>query len=439
MELDAQAHVEAQVERTFERGKIIDPLTLEGRALETYALYLPKNYLTGYTWPTILFFDPQGNGKKPLELYKDLADQFGFILIGSNFSRNGKSMEEVLAHINALKSDLPGSIKADPFRIFLVGFSGGARVAVAEAMTNGDVAGVVGCGAGFPHLKDDVQLSFNYMAMVGKQDFNYSEFVVLDKQLSARNSNHILFEFEGKHAWPVANQMLEAFKWMTVYSYSQGEVIDMVLMDSLYQSDMSHLIDIENSADLRTIAQLYKKMIALYNGLANVTEQEKRLKMLIGSTAYQNEDTELEAVLAKEMKLRNTYMLHMNQKNYDWWTQDISEIRNKIAVETDLSLKNSRKRLLAYLSIASYLQAEASLKKDLLPQANKFLRILDLVDPKNPDYYYLAAQVLLKQGQNEKAVDLLKKASSYGFDNWEKLDNERVFDPIRSYLRTIRG
>jgi len=209
-------------------------------------------------------------------------------------------------------------------------------------------------------------------------------------------------------------------------------------MDSLYKSDMKKLMKMENSEDLRTVAQLYRKMISLYKGLGNVSEQEKRLNMLRGSSAYKANEAKLEAVLANEMKLRNTYILHMSQKNYEWWQQDISEIRHEIAEESDLILKNSKKRLLAYLSIASYLQAEASLKKDLLPQAKKFLLILDLVDPKNPDYYYLAAQVLLKQGKNEKAVYLIKQATSYGFDDWVKLNNERVFDPIRSYLSTMQ-
>ena len=321
LELDSTAHINAEAERIFERGKILDPLPVEGRSNESYALYLPKSYLPGYTWPTILFFDPKGKGKKPLELYSDLADQFGFILIGSNTSKNGEPLDQILEHIQALKYDLPSGIKTDPFRIFLIGFSGGARVAVSEAMTNGNVAGVVGCGAGFPQLQSDVELSFHYMAMVGRQDFNYAEFAILDKGLSTNRSKHILIEYEGKHEWPDVPNMLEAFKWMTVYSYSQGDVIDMALMDSLYKNDVKHLLKMENSENLRTVAQLYKKMISLYKGLANVEEQEKRLELLTNSSAYKLYENKLEKVLALEMKSRNTYTLQMPQQNAKWWEQ----------------------------------------------------------------------------------------------------------------------
>ena len=438
LELDPEAHIKAEGERTFERGTILDPLAIHGRAPESYALYLPKGYLTGYTWPTVLFFDPKGKGSKPLERYKDLADQFGFILIGSNFSRNGKPMEEALEHINALKHDLPAGIKIDPFRIFLIGFSGGARVAVADAIANADVAGVVGCGAGFPQLKENVELSFNYMAMVGRQDFNYAEFAVLDKELSARGSNHILIEFEGKHAWPKDKQMLEAFKWMTVYSYSQGEVIDMGLMDSLYKSDVKHLLKIENSEDLRSIVQFYKKMIFLYKGLAKVEEQEKRLEMLKISSAYKAYESELKTVLAEEMKSRSEYTRQMAQKDHQWWEKEVAKIRKEIENQSNLLVKYSRQRLLAYLSISSFMQIEAALNRGFLPQAKKLLYILNLVDPQNPDYYYLSAKLMLKQGKKEQAVELLKEAARYGFDDWETLNDERIFDPVRSYLNTIQ-
>jgi len=436
LKFNSDAHVKAELK--FEQGKILDPLSVELEPDESYALYLPEGYLTGYTWPTVLFFDPKGQGHKPLKLYKDLADDFGFILIGSNFSKNGKPMEQILKHINSLKHDLPAGIKIDPFRIFLIGFSGGARVAVAEAMVNSDVAGVVGCGAGFPQLPGGLEPSFNYMAMVGRQDFNYGEFAVLDKELSARGSNHLLIEFEGKHAWPNKKQMLEAFKWMTAYSYSQREAIDMTLMDSLYKSDAKQLLNIENSENLRSVVQFYKKMIVLYNGRAKIEIQKKRLEMLTISSAYRAHEAELKTMLSEEMKLRNKYAQQLSKKDNEWWNKEVVNIRTEIENQSNVMVKNSRQRLLAYLSIATFMHIDAALKKGLLQQAHKLLYILKLVDPQNPDYYYLSAKLALKQGKKERATELLKEAVKYGFDDWETVNGEHVFDPIRSYITTMQ-
>lgn len=439
LELDSEVASKPVLDRTFDTGKILTPLAVDGRANESYALYLPKSYRIGYTWPTILLFDPQGNGKKPLKLYKGLADEFGFILIGSNFSANGKDMDEILAHVQALKHNLSGGIKIDPFRIFTIGFSGGARVAVADAISNNDVAGVIGCGAGFPQLKSDAELSFNYLAMVGKQDFNYSEFVILDKELSSRGSKHLLLEFDGKHAWPDAVQMTEAFKWMTVYSYAQREVIDMELMDSLHSKDVQALVKLENSQELRAIAQFYKKMIAYYKGLAKVEEYENKLKLLVESAAFNRYEANLEKILSGEMASRNKYVQAMASNSNDWWSKEMAEIKKEIADESVLEVKSSKERVLAYLSLAAYLQADMALKKNFLNQVNKYLFILNLVDPKNPDYYYLSARFALRRGKNEEAVNFLKEAMKHGFDDWQKVNNERTFDPIRSYLKTVEA
>ena len=53
-------------------GQIVD-VTCEGDATQSYALYLPSTYAQAKLWPIIYFFDPGGRGRRPLELYKDLA------------------------------------------------------------------------------------------------------------------------------------------------------------------------------------------------------------------------------------------------------------------------------------------------------------------------------------------------------------------------------
>ena len=71
-------------------GQIID-VTCDGDTAQSYALYLPSTYSAARTWPIIYFFDPGGVGSRPLELYKDLAEKYGFVMAGSNNSRNFSS------------------------------------------------------------------------------------------------------------------------------------------------------------------------------------------------------------------------------------------------------------------------------------------------------------------------------------------------------------
>src|SRR5437763_13221051 len=72
---------------SFDPGKVIDHVACKTDAAQSYALYIPvegdKKAL-----PVIYFFDPHADGSLPLKKYKALADQYNFILIGSNNSKN---------------------------------------------------------------------------------------------------------------------------------------------------------------------------------------------------------------------------------------------------------------------------------------------------------------------------------------------------------------
>jgi hypothetical protein len=71
-------------------GQIGDVVCISDAA-QSYALYLPSAYGAAKRWPIIYFFDPGGRGRRPLELYKEVAETYGFILAGSNNSRNFSS------------------------------------------------------------------------------------------------------------------------------------------------------------------------------------------------------------------------------------------------------------------------------------------------------------------------------------------------------------
>jgi predicted peptidase len=55
----------------------------------SYALYLPANFTENKKYPYVLFFDAHASGTLPLEKYSALADQYDFILVASNESKNG--------------------------------------------------------------------------------------------------------------------------------------------------------------------------------------------------------------------------------------------------------------------------------------------------------------------------------------------------------------
>src|ERR1700735_1842902 len=69
-------------------GQVIDSVICKADPTQSYALYVPAKGQKE-ALPIIYFFDPHADGALPVKKYKALADAYGFILAGSNNSKNG--------------------------------------------------------------------------------------------------------------------------------------------------------------------------------------------------------------------------------------------------------------------------------------------------------------------------------------------------------------
>jgi len=73
----------------LEAGKLIERVVTAANPEQSYALYLPSNYSPDRSWPVVFAFDPGAQGKIPVDQMKDAAERYGYIVLGSNNSRNG--------------------------------------------------------------------------------------------------------------------------------------------------------------------------------------------------------------------------------------------------------------------------------------------------------------------------------------------------------------
>src|ERR1035438_578156 len=88
----------------FAPGRIIDDVKCAADPSQSYALYLPSNYSPGQSWPVIFAFSPVARGRVPLERLQEAAEKYGYILAGSNNSRNGDSQSSTAA-IRTMRSE----------------------------------------------------------------------------------------------------------------------------------------------------------------------------------------------------------------------------------------------------------------------------------------------------------------------------------------------
>ena len=147
----AQTAPQPQYGCTLPTGQVIESISCEGDPTQSYSLYLPAAYTPARKWPIIYAFDPEARGELPLTLYKDVAEKYGYILAGSNNSRNF-SLADSSRGANAMWLDTHSRLSLDPRRVYTTGFSGGARMAgfLAFRCSQCQIVGVIAHGAGYP-------------------------------------------------------------------------------------------------------------------------------------------------------------------------------------------------------------------------------------------------------------------------------------------------
>jgi|SRR5579871_684782 len=238
------------------RGQIIDSLKCLADASQSYALYLPSNYSPDRKWNVILAFDPGGRGRRPVERYQAAAEKYGYILAGSNNSRNGP-WDVSLSASQAMWADVAKRFSINPQRVYTAGHSGGSRVAMRIALDNPrKIAGVFAHSAAFPD-EPQTSLGFPVFGTAGTEDFNYLEMREFDNYVT---SAHRVVIFEGGHSWPPGDLAVAAVEWMEVQAMKSGKrPQDKQLMARVAQAEPAKWNDAANlKREQETTAQLYK-------------------------------------------------------------------------------------------------------------------------------------------------------------------------------------
>src|SRR4051812_11484954 len=194
-------------ETNVQPGKVYDHLTLSKDTSLSYALYIPKNKYAEQEL-AFIFFDPHGSGEMPVKMYKDLAEEFGIILIGNNNSSNNTEFMEIHNNFLKLLDELKMKYKFDEKNIALWGFSGGAKGAIYNAGAQNNIAYCIYGGS----VMDIKNMNCEYLGFNGKQDMNYTDLLSFAMQ-NGNNPKHFQLQFTGKHAWPDTATAKNAFNW----------------------------------------------------------------------------------------------------------------------------------------------------------------------------------------------------------------------------------
>jgi hypothetical protein len=362
-----------------------------------------------------------------LEKYKDLAEKYGYILAGSNNSKNGMSWEQNHPQIKIFMEDVRTRLNIDAKRVYTCGFSGGSRVACSIAIFDGGINCVIGMGAGLPNLSEPIHNKFDYIGFAGNEDFNMNEMIGLTSSMDKSPIRHQLIIFNGKHEWAPADVAEDAFVWIQANAMKDGLISKNDTLIRNYIQKVDAKIKYDEGAGLFEDENILScKLVNYFDGLADVSRYVK-FKDQYSNSKERKEFMELkDKIVKEEMGRQENYRNSFVLKDLAWWTSEISKLKK--AAKTNNSSETERvlmnKRLLGYLSLVAYMNANSAFESRQYELMEKFLKIYQMADPENSEHQYLFADLYAIKKDNVKALSSLKNAIKLGFNDVPRLEGD---------------
>lgn len=412
---------------SFAIGKVIDTVTCRADAGQSYAAYIPS---TGNkkAWPVIYFFDPHASGSLPLNKYKELASKYGFLLIGSNNSKNGNDWQLTEAIWQILADDTKKRFNIDPRRIYTAGFSGGAKVAGYVALNHpGLVKGVIANGAGLPDGAAAGNYDFSFTALTGEGDMNMTELVGISAAFDKTNTRHRIIVFNGKHEWAPAKTMEVALTGLQFDAMLKKQIpVNEALIKSFAANS-------KKTVERYTSASNLVKAVAECN-LANSLLQgvspgagwfANKAASLSAQPVYKQQAQAQQQLLAREEQIKAQYMQQFQQGDLDYWKKEIADLQTKAKATTPEGAMYQR--LLAYLSLGFYSFSNQLVGNHRDVGAEYYVNLYKIADPTNSEAWYFSA-ILHARANNMAAVEAdLLKAVEYGFNDKTRMRRQDDF------------
>ena len=366
-----------------------------------YTYYLPSDSLNIKS--ILIIMDPHGEPNLIMDSLQLVSNQNNIALLGLPEISNGISNHQFI--IQRDLKDFIQSKNLQNIKLYLLGFSGAARMATVYAQNN-RIDGLLLCGAG---LGRQTELPFPTVLMAGMGDFNFMEQYYSPSDPRTFQKKTIALHFYGKHQWPPAEIITDAIGFIENRAKNTG-------------NEMAKEFEIKSESYFQKGAYYlsFKYSEAAYK-LSNEAEDEQRRNKLVAlsnNKRVKNYFQQLNTMMEEEQKRYSILSESLTSKDSIWWKNQINFIENKSTNSTNTIESQSYTRTLAYMGILMYSRLNATIagrgQYALIPT---YLSIYERIEPDNPDLYFFKAVYAYTQSNDADALLFLQKAKDLGFNN----------------------
>ena len=316
----------------------------------------------------ILFvvLDPHGDALLAKNKFESICNQLNINMISPYTVKNNSA--GYINQINLCIEQYPQKNQ----QVYLVGFSGGARMAFQYAIKNyKKVKGLIMCGAGIGRLMQK-KMPFPLVMIAGKNDFNMIEqyYSPFNTQL-LKNTEIISLLFDGKHEWPDSFSLKMASEFVlsksSTYKLRNKEILEKY----------------KNTNSMNKTLDSYKYLEILYKNNPKDKEVFTELKNTLQDKSFQKNITEFENLLQTEQKRNQLLAQNLYDKDFSYWKNKINEIDKIIKHKGKESESYSRSK--AFLGVAIYSLCQREMQNPQSNQIQKLLKIYEVLEPNNKE------------------------------------------------------
>lgn len=423
-------------------GTVIAKVVCRESTGQSYALYLPSTYSSDRKWPILYAFDSGARGLIPVERFKEAAERLGFIVAGSNNSRNGP-LQVAQDALIAVLNDTLARFSLEPRRLYVAGYSGGARVSVMAAMAlPGQVAGVIGFGAGFPPaIKPSASLPFAFFGAAGTDDFNYPELVQLDQSLERLKLPHRFEVFEGAHEWPPEAVCARALEWMELQAMKSGiRPRDAALLEQLFARTLAAADADNSSGRLYHAWARYTALAVDFVGLRDVAVCRQKARDLERAAEVKQMAADLDRSIERQWVMEGRIVELVKQAGPGQTgaqaradlLEAVRETKQLSGDATPRADRMAARRTLTSAWVQLDEAAAADVARGQLERAAIRYQVMAQIRPESPRAEYNLACVLARSGSRKAALDALRRAIDKGFADATLLKTDHDLDTLRN-------
>jgi predicted esterase len=414
------------------RGEFVEGLSCASDPSQTYTLYLPSSYDPERRWPVLMVFDPRGRSVMAAELFREAAEDYGWVIISSDNTRSDTESDFNTPAVNALWPEIQTRYSPDNRRVYTAGFSGTVAFSGYLGQQTGALAGVIATGGLFVE-KAFKDTSYALFGAAGTADFNYREMRLLDGFLAEQGNPHRLEFFDGAHTWMPVSVARQAVEWMELQAMRLGtRPKDDALVARLYAADLAAGEELEAAGDTLGAHRRYEAIVRSFEGLGSVDEAKNHAHRLAAGPelerARKNEKKWDRYEVRRRKELDRTILQIEAAGTSQQATMLVRELRIDDLLERaaiDGPEGQAAGRLLSSTYAAtSYYMVRKFFAADKYGHAEAVLEVASQIRDDSPGVWYNLACARARSDKKPAALEALERAVELGFTDLEHIESD---------------